>query len=68
MRMFRVSVFLPLVTQQIHSLRASGVRLSHAESAAGVEIRAARKSAGILCSTPAETLVIGIFYQISGGA
>lgn len=41
-----------MIFQQIHSLRASGVRLSQAVNAAGTEIRAIFKSAGILCATP----------------
>src|SRR3989344_1372674 len=47
-----VSSFLPETTQQIHSLRASGVMSSHTARAAGVSIRALRKSSGILCTTP----------------
>jgi hypothetical protein len=42
------------MTQQIHSLRASGVISSHAASATGLEVRVFRKSAGILCTTPPE--------------
>jgi len=48
-RMLLVSAFLPDMTQQIHSLRASGVISSHATLAAEDETRAFRKSAGILC-------------------
>jgi len=47
-----VYAFLPDVTQQIHSFRASGVVSSQVASAAGVAIRASRKSAGSLCTTP----------------
>jgi hypothetical protein len=57
MRIFLVSAFLPEITQQIHSLRASGVISSHAARAAGAETRALRKSAGIVCT-------IELFYQI----
>jgi hypothetical protein len=53
-RILLVSTFLPDVTQQIHSLRASGVISSHTARAAGIEIRALRKSAGILCTVPVE--------------
>src|SRR6186997_2378723 len=42
-RIFLVSTFLPDVTQQIHSLRASGVISSHTAFAAGVTISALRK-------------------------
>jgi hypothetical protein len=42
-----VSRFLTKVTQQIHSLRASGVMLSHAARAFRREARALRISAGI---------------------
>src|SRR3989338_6926538 len=47
-----VSTFLPDVTQQIHSLRASGVISSHTARAAGVPLSAFRKSLGILCTVP----------------
>jgi hypothetical protein len=61
---FRVSSFLTNVTQHIHSLRARGVRSSHIASAALSDVRAFRKSAGILCTTPDETvLLILLFYQ-----
>ena len=50
-----VSGFLTEITQQIHSLRASGVISSHLAHAAGSEVRAFRKSGGTLCSAPAET-------------
>jgi hypothetical protein len=40
------------MTQQIHSLRASGVRSFHFTSALGSEVNASRKSAGTLCTTP----------------
>ena len=61
MRIFRVSDFLPDITQQIHSLRASGVISFHVVCAAGVEARAFRKSPGILCA--ASFLVIRSFYH-----
>ena len=60
MRIFLVSAFLPDITQQIHSLRASGVILPHTAFAALEEARAFRRSAGILCTT---LLVIRLFYQ-----
>jgi hypothetical protein len=63
---FLVSSFLTKVVQHIHSLRASGVRSSHAASAALSEVRAFRKSDGILCTVPLEIciLAMGLFYQI----
>jgi hypothetical protein len=61
---FRVSGFLTEITQQIHSLRASGVMSSHAARAAGSETRARRKSGGILWTTPLESfLLTGSFYM-----
>src|SRR3989344_4108618 len=65
-RILLVSAFLPDVTQQIHSLRASGVISSHTARAAGIEIIARRKSAGSLCTTPVASafLLITLFYQI----
>jgi hypothetical protein len=50
-----VSGFLTEITQQIHSLRASGVISSHFARATGSEIRTFRKSAGTLCTGPAES-------------
>lgn len=65
-RISRVSAFLPAVTQQIHSLRASGVMSSHTSSAAGVASNALRQSAGMGCNAPPETcaFAIRVFYQI----
>src|SRR5690242_14322319 len=53
-----VSSFLTKVTQQIHSLRASGVRSSHIASAALSDVSAFRKSAGNSCTTPAEIVLV----------
>ena len=53
-----VSGFLTEITQQIHSLRASGVISSHFVRAAGSDTRAFRKSAGKLWTTPAESLFL----------
>ncbi len=53
MRIPRVSAFLPEVTQQIHSLRASGVISAHTARAFGSDEIAFRKSAGTLCTAPA---------------
>jgi len=73
-----VSGFLTDSIQHIHSLRASGVISSHADSAFGSEVRIFRKSSGTLCTTPAAIfppaslcealragfLVMRLFYQI----
>src|SRR5256885_16482575 len=50
-----VSGFLTAITQQIHSLRASGVMSSHFARATGSEMRTFRKSAGTLCTAPGES-------------
>ena len=49
-----VSGFLTEITQQIHSLRASGVMSAHFACAAESEMRTFRKSAGKLCTVPEE--------------
>ena len=54
--------FLTEITQQIHSLRASGVISSHFASAAGSEMRTFRKSAGTLCTAPAETIFLAMDF------
>src|SRR3989344_7036850 len=51
-RIRRVCTFLPEMTQQIHSLRASGVMSSHNARTFPEEVSAFRKSSGILCTTP----------------
>jgi len=62
----RVFCCLTVIVQQIHSLRASGVRSSQRPRADSSASNAFRKSAGSLCTTPSEIFVaIGIFY-ISG--
>ncbi len=45
-RLLRVSSFLAEVTQQIHSLRASGVMSAHTAFTVGSEAIAWRRSAG----------------------
>lgn len=52
MRRSRVSMSFALSTQQIHSLRASGVILFHASRADALAINAFFKSAGIACGVP----------------
>jgi hypothetical protein len=54
----RVSGFLTEITQQIHSLRASGVISSHFALATGSEMRTLRKSAGKLCTAPGEIALL----------
>ena len=68
-RMTLVSAFALEVTQQIHSLRASGVMSSQSAKTFGAEIIALRKSGGIVCTTPfpveSALVVIQIFYNFS---
>jgi hypothetical protein len=52
MRRLLVSSFLADVTQHIHSLRASGVMLSHRFPTIASDSMALRKSAGNLCTVP----------------
>ena len=52
MRRLLVSSFLAEVTQQIHSLRASGVMSVHRFFTLVSVSIALRKSAGILCTAP----------------
>ena len=54
MRIPLVSAFFPEMTQQIHSLRASGVMSSHTALAALFDSIASRISGGILCVVPVE--------------
>src|SRR5436309_971984 len=51
---FLVSAFFGQSTQQIHSLRARGVRPSHAARTLGLAIRTRLKSTGTVCTTPPE--------------
>src|SRR3989338_10424581 len=62
----RTSGVLTDSVQQIHSLRASGVLSSQCASAALSAVRAFRKSAGSLCTTPSEISFgrMRLFYQI----
>jgi len=64
-RLRLVSGFLASSTQQIHSLRASGVMSSHSASAALSAVRVFRKSAGTPCTTPVaiSLLDINLFCQ-----
>lgn len=63
-RWLRVSGFLAEITQQIHSLRASGVISSHAASVAEEERKALRKSTGTLCTAPV-AMFIRVLYKKS---
>jgi hypothetical protein len=62
-----VSGFFTEITQQIHSLRASGVISSHFARAAGSERRTLRRSLGTLWIAPAEIvfLTIASFYIVA---
>src|SRR3989338_7039533 len=68
-RISRVCAFLPDITQQIHSLRASGVTSSHTARAFGVAMMAFCQSVGIVCTVPPASLflVTWLFYQIVYG-
>jgi|SRR5215471_7433054 len=57
-----VSGFLTEITQQIHSLRASGVMSSHFARAAGSAMRTFRKSAGKRCTAPGGIAFLGIDF------
>ncbi len=66
MRIARVSAFLPDITQQIHSLRASGVMSSHNARSFGEAESAFRKSAGSTWMVPGEIVrIINEYYQMS---
>lgn len=60
-----VSAVFTASTQQIHSLRASGVRLSHRPTAFVSASKAFLRSDGMACATPAESflLAIKIFFN-----
>ena len=75
-RISRVSAFLPEITQQIHSLRASGLISCQRAFTAGVAAMAARRSGGSLWTTPppnvsvccrgAHIMAMHLFYQMRG--
>jgi hypothetical protein len=52
------------MTQQIHSLRASGVISSHFARAAGSEMRTLRKSAGTACTAPRENALLVMDFSL----
>ncbi len=64
-RLSLVSGFLASSTQQIHSLRASGVRPSHSSSTAPSATRAFLKSGGSSCTTPADIFFSDMAYADS---
>ena len=68
-RIFLVSTFLPLVTQQIHSFRASGVMLSHVALAPRRDAIASRKSNGSLWTIPRAIFLadVRLHYFPTGG-
>src|SRR6202158_3882430 len=59
-----VSGLLTEMTQQIHSLRASGVIFSHFARAAGSEMRTFLKSAGTACTAPRETALLVMDFSL----
>src|SRR5437899_6621109 len=60
-----VSGLLTEMTQQIHSLRASGVMSSHFARAAGSEMRTSRKSAATACTARREIALLGMDFSLS---
>ena len=63
-RRFLVSICLAFSTQQIYSLRASGVMSSHRASTFASPTSALRKSAGILCTVPPEISFVAMLYIV----
>src|ERR1700730_17255000 len=61
-----VSGFFTEITQQIHSLRASGVISSHFARAAESEMRTFRKSAGTVCIAPGEIVFLPMDFILHG--
>ncbi len=55
-----VSAFFTEMVQQIHSLRAKGVRLFQASAIAGFAKSAVRISLGMVCTTGEASLVMGV--------
>jgi hypothetical protein len=63
-----VSGFFTEITQQIHSLRASGVISSHFARATESEMRTFRKSAGTVCTAPGEIVFLPMEFILQGYA
>ena len=59
-----VSGFFTEMVQHIHSLRASGVRSSHAASASASAARVVRKSSGKSWTTPPE-ITLSVIYKMA---
>jgi hypothetical protein len=53
------------ITQQIHSLRASGERLFQAVLVTDVESMALRKSGGALCTVPGKLVLFTVILELS---
>ena len=66
MRRFLVSSFLADVIQHIHSLRASGVMLTHTSVTTASDSIALRKSGGILCTVPEAVGGLAIMPESTG--
>lgn len=66
---FRVSSFLLVTTQQIHSLRASGVSPSHAAWILELAVRTFLRSSGTLWTVPLDKgfVVIFLYYRTAAG-
>src|SRR2546429_9650767 len=62
---FLVSGFFTEIVQQIHSLRARGVRSSHAAFASASEARVFRKSSGNWWTTPPEISLLVLVIRLS---
>src|SRR6266851_3045838 len=62
---FLVSGFFTEIAQQIHSLRARGVRSSHTASASASEARVCRKSSGNSWTPPPEMSLLIIVIRLS---
>jgi|SRR5579875_2604680 hypothetical protein len=60
-----VAGFFTEMVQQIHSLRARGVRFSHIASASGSEARVSRKSSGNSWTTPPEISLLVFVIRLS---
>ena len=64
-RRLRVASCFAEVTQQIHSLRARGVKAGQTLLATASNSMAFRKSAGSLCTVPSANFCVGILRRVS---
>lgn len=62
---FLVCSVLTFIVQQIHSLRASGVRSSHLSKASESIVNALYKSSGTLCTAPSDICCLAIDFYIN---